>query len=150
MNYGIDRALLLAEQLRQLATRQAYQLAGHHANLSFWLAEVEQAIATIDGYQDRFRRLRDAQVEWVRQHGIRVDVFCEHCGGACEFGPQPPPLPIRTASEDLEVARAGVRDAFARLLLRFHRLRLLDDAEVRALALRVKAPFDERDLRPAR
>ena len=147
MNYSLDRALLLAEQLRQLATRQAFALAGHHANLAFWLAETEQAIATVDGYQERWRRQRDAQAEWVRLHGTRFDGPCDCCGGRCELGKRAPAAPLRTAGEDLDEARSQVRAAFLAFLLRLHRFRLLEGEEVRALALRVKAPFDSEDLR---
>jgi hypothetical protein len=49
----------------------------------------------LDEYPQRFRRLRDAQVGWVKAHGTKVSGYCPYCRGGCEFGPQTPPAPTR-------------------------------------------------------
>jgi hypothetical protein len=65
MSYSIEQAGLLARQLERFAMLEEHQLAGHVANLEFWLGEACRLLATIDGYPDRFRRLRDGQQAWV-------------------------------------------------------------------------------------
>src|SRR5687767_3541418 len=99
--YSISRAELLADQIGRFATQHVHQLAGHHANLEFWMAEAVAAIRTIDEYQARFRRLRDAQLSWVQSHNTKVSRYCPFCDGECEFGPQTPMRPHRIPSEDL-------------------------------------------------
>ena len=84
MSYSIKRAILIADQLERLATQNAHQLAGQVANLAFWISEAVHAISTIDDYPVRFRRLRDAQVGWVKAHGTKICGYCPHYGGACE------------------------------------------------------------------
>ena len=66
--YSIARAELIADQIGRFATQHLHQLAGHHANLPFWLAEASAAVRTLDEYQLRFRQLRDAQLSWVHEH----------------------------------------------------------------------------------
>ena len=131
MSYSITRAALIADQIGRLANQHPHQLAVQIANLGFWISEAVAAIATIDDYPARFKRLRDAQVAWVRAHGTKVSVYCDHCGGACEFGPQAP-LPLRRVPvEDLAAAREAVRRAARLYLLRLYRMRLLEEDGVR-------------------
>lgn len=105
---SIARAELIADQIGRFATQHLHQLAGHHANLAFWLQEAEAAVRTIDEYQLRFRLLRDAQLSWVREHKTKITHFCPICRGRCEFDPQTPDRPHRTPSEDLDAARTAV------------------------------------------
>lgn len=145
MQYSIERANLLTEQLRQLSSRHPFQLAGHHANLDFWLAEAYDAIRALNGYNARFRKLRDAQVSWVRTNQVRVLSYCPICKGACEFGSQTPPAPIRTPSEDIDTAKLALRKAVVKLLVRFHHIGLITETEVRSGAAQIDAPFDRED-----
>lgn len=66
MSYSIKRASLITDQLERLATQNAHQLAGQFSNLDFWIAEGVDAIRVINEYPQRFRRLREAQVAWVK------------------------------------------------------------------------------------
>ena len=102
----------------------------------------------IDDYPRRFDLLRDRQQRWVAAHGARVPDFCPHCGGACEFGPQPPRPAARIAAVDLAAARQGVKDATYRLLLRLHRARWIDEALLRSSCARVGASVNQADLVP--
>ncbi len=52
----------------------ANQLAGHAANLEFWVGEAKHCLAAIDGYWERFKRLRTRQVEYEKQHNMPVTV----------------------------------------------------------------------------
>jgi len=123
--------MLIADQLERLATQNVHQLAGQVANLAFWISEAIQAISVVDDYPTRFRRLRDAQVDWVKEHGSKVSGYCPHCRGACEFGPQTPEPPRRVPTQDLAAARDCVRRAARRYLLRLYREHLLDEDVVR-------------------
>jgi hypothetical protein len=48
----------------------AHQLAGHVANLEFWINEATHALMVIDGYQQRFKRLRAGQAAYQLKHGV--------------------------------------------------------------------------------
>jgi hypothetical protein len=145
-SYSTRRATLLADQLERLATQNLHQLAGQIANLDFWISEAEAALDTIDLYPARFRRLRDAQAEWVEAHGTRVVAYCAVCQGACGFGPGKPEPPRRVPSGDLASAAAAVRGAMRRFLLRLYRAGLLDEPAVRGHADRLEIAVEPEDL----
>ncbi len=146
MNYSIARADLIAEQIRQFASRHPHQLAGHHANVEFWLSEAREALQSLDGYSARFRRLRDSQVEWVLARHVRMHFHCRICGGLCEFGPQAPSPPTRLPHQEIEAAREAIRSAVVRLLVQFYHLGLMTESEIRKEAVLVGAPFETEDL----
>ncbi|MGC4118803.1 MAG: hypothetical protein QM765_30425 [Myxococcales bacterium] len=145
MSYATDKAKLIAQQLERLATQNAYQLAGQLPNLEFWMQEAEQALAVVDGYGGRFRKLRDAQLAWVRAHGTVVDPYCPMCGGSCEFGPFPPEPPKRIPSEQMDDARGAVKRGAMRYLLRLHRGRFLGEPELKGYAERLALPLEPED-----
>lgn len=132
--YSIARAELIADQISRFATQHVHQMAGHHANLGFWISEAAEAVRAIDGYEKRFRQLRDAQVSWVEEHGTKTTRYCAFCGGACEFGPQTPERPQRVPAEELSAAREGVRRAVRQWLVRLHRCGLISEGEMRGSA----------------
>ncbi|MBL9147321.1 MAG: hypothetical protein JNM94_01370 [Phycisphaerae bacterium] len=146
LKYSIERASLLAEQLRQLASRHPHQLAGHAANLDFWVGEVSDSLRALDGYNERFRRMRAAQLAWTRERRTRVRGYCPICKGACELGPSAPPPPERTPIEEIESARAGLRAALRRLLARIDDLELRAEAELRSMAACVGVTLEREDL----
>jgi hypothetical protein len=145
MSYSISKAKLIADQLDRLASQHLHQLAGQHSNLDFWMHEAEQAIAVLDHYGDRFRKLRDAQVSWIRAHDTRVSVYCEICGGGCEFGPSTPDGPHRTPTEDLGKARESVRRAVTRYLLRLFRSGMLSESDLLGFSRRLDLPIEHED-----
>ena len=113
------------------ATQHLHQLAGHHANLEFWVAEAASAIRVIDEYSQRFVRLHDAQLAWVRESNTKITRYCPICGGGCEFGPQTPPRPQRVDSEELNAARESVRRSTRQFLVRLYQARFITDAQLR-------------------
>jgi hypothetical protein len=147
MSYSIAKAALIAEQLSQLSTQHVHQLAGQSSNLAFWMAEAAAAISVIDDYPARFRRLRDAQVGWVRSRDVRIPFHCPVCQGECEFSPGTPKPPHRIASEDLSVSRDEVRRAATQLLVRLHRARLIELSELDRYAKELELPIESEDLR---
>lgn len=152
MIYTVERAELLTAQLTRFHHGRAHHLAGHFANLDFWMSEVESALATLDGHTHRFERLRDAQALWVEAHKTQVPVhgFCGICGGMCEFDDgktQTPRPPKRLATTEKTDARRSLVDATYHLLTRFFRMGLLDDAALRAHCDRIGTSVDPADLR---
>jgi hypothetical protein len=143
--YSISRAELVADQIRRFSTQHLHQLAGHRANLDFWVAEAAAAVRSIDEYQQRFRRLRDAQTAWVKEHDTRF-VHCPICRGPCDLGPQRPEPPRRVPSDDLSAARTAVRVAVRDFLLRLYRAELIGASEVEAYAASVGALVESEDL----
>lgn len=146
MSYSTERAALIATQLERLSTQNAHQLAGQLANLEFWIEEAVAAIRVIDGYPERFRRLRATQGEWVKAHGTKVSGYCPFCRGACELGPQTPEPPRRIPAEDLDRARESVRTAGRRYLLRLYRAHLLEESAVRRACDAVGIALENQDL----
>ncbi|HEY4055681.1 MAG TPA: hypothetical protein VGM39_03705 [Kofleriaceae bacterium] len=146
MSYSTEQAALLANQLERLATSNAYQLVGHHANLAFWLEEVVHALAVIDDYSRRFGLLRDAHTAWTEANHTTRDFYCAHCGGACELGPRKPPAPTRVSSEEMNAAKKSLRQGAYRLLLRCYRASLLDEGALRGACDRIGVSLEREDL----
>jgi hypothetical protein len=146
--YSIARAELIADQIGRFATQHLHQLAGHHANLAFWISEAAAAVRTIDDYQQRFRQLRDGQAAWVREHDTKITQICPVCRGPCEFGPQTPERPHRVPSEDLDAARKAVRVAVRQFVLRLFHAGFLSEAEVGQAADLVGVSIEQEDLEP--
>ena len=146
MSYSIARAAHVADQLERLATQHTHQLAGQVSNLEFWMDEAVRAIAIVDDYPARFRRLHDGQVAWVRTQGTRVPAYCPVCRGACEFSPFTPDPPLRTPSEQLSAARSSVRRAASRFLLRLYRADFVSERQLRDYSDRLELPIEPEDL----
>ena len=145
--YSITRAELVAEQIGRFATQHLHQLAGHNANLEFWMSEAVTAVRVLDEYQQRFKRLQDAQVAWVREHDTKITTYCPICRGSCEFGPQTPARPQRLlGSEDLSASREAIRRTVRQFLVRLYHAGFISEAEVRQHAETVGASIEPEDL----
>jgi hypothetical protein len=66
--YSSDIAKTLTEQLTRFVTLNRHQLAGQVSNLDFWIGEVRHCFEVIDGYVQRFNRLKTAQSKHVAEH----------------------------------------------------------------------------------
>jgi hypothetical protein len=146
--YSIARAELIADQIGRFATQHLHQLAGHSANLEFWISEAVGAVRAIDEYQYRFERLKEARVAWVQKHDTRITRYCPICRGGCEFGPQTPDRPQRVRSEDLSASRDAVRRSVRQFLVRLYHAGFISEAEVRQHAEIVGASIEREDLDP--
>jgi len=72
--YSSDIAKTLTQQLTRFVTLNRHQLAGHVANLDFWMAEVRHCFEVIDGYGQRFNRMKKAEGKHVAEHHtIKID-----------------------------------------------------------------------------
>jgi hypothetical protein len=146
MSYSIERALLVSNQIEKISTYNAHQLAGQFANLEFWIAEAMGALSVVDEYPSRFAQMRDAQNHWVNSHGTLVSAHCAHCGGACEFGPMPPPALQRIPSSEIERVRKAIRESVYALARRLYRAKWINESRFQSICLQVGTSVDLDDL----
>ena len=69
----------LTVQITKVVTLNRHQLAGHVANLDFWVAEVRHCLDVIDGYDRRFEQMKAAQTAHISENGtveFRLDDPC--------------------------------------------------------------------------
>jgi len=146
--YTIEKAALLTRQLERFTTGYAHHAAGQYANIEFWITEIEQSLQMLDEYNDRFFAMRDAQQAWVDSHGtIR---HCPICRGPCDLASGAPEAPVRTASGVLQEARRALSDAGYKLLLRYYRLDLIKEDQLKSICVRIDSGFDPSDLKAAK
>jgi hypothetical protein len=105
----------LVKTLQHTAGLPAHQLAGHAANVDFWVGETKHCLAVIDGYQKRFERLRAGQADYEKKQNMigktsRIQRGAKHAGR-------------------LECRRL-VCQAIARFLTRCHREGLLGEKDL--------------------
>ncbi len=46
----------------------AHRLAGYAANADFWAAEIRRCRELLDGYYDRYQRMKQGTEEYLREH----------------------------------------------------------------------------------
>lgn len=110
MSFSQSLCVLVADQLDSFAKLRNYHLAGHLPNLDFWLSQVRNALAVLDGYGFRFENLKAAQNEYVRQHQIRIPNRIDPLLMDIPSGP------TRIPSHELNQARRRLITATARFL----------------------------------
>lgn len=71
MSYIDDICNPLIKTLERSASLPSHQLAGHAANLDFWMDEAKHCLLVIDGYPERFERMKKAQQAQVEVAGGR-------------------------------------------------------------------------------
>lgn len=142
MAYTTDLARLLADQLERFVPLQRHQLAGHVANLDFWVGEARHALEVIDGYGPRFELLKGAQKAYTARFQP----------GACD--PEDPrqiraPVapPRRVPAEEFVEARRAVCDGLRLFLARCVREGLIDEAAMRRACDPLGIGIDANDLR---
>lgn len=75
MSYVEDITEPLVSTLTHTGGLPARQLAGHAANLEFWVGEVRHALNVIDGYGERFRKLKDGDRAAAERIGPQFHPF---------------------------------------------------------------------------
>ena len=111
------------------------------ANLDFWVAQARHSLEVIDGYQERFRRLKAGQSEYVAAHGTKV---------SSPLDPDiagPPNLPRRVPDGSLRDARRTVADATYRFLVRLCNDGLIPEAQLRSVCGSLGIGVEASDLR---
>jgi hypothetical protein len=136
VSYVDDIALPLVRVLEHNAGLSVHQLAGHMANVDFWLDEVRHCIAVIDGYAERFEKLRWAQAAYERGHPHAIS---DSAGWSKKVGREPL---LKKSSPDSERRRLRrqLLKAAGRLIDRAHRDGLIDLS--RADDLRERLPAE--------
>lgn len=147
MIYTIEKADMIAEQLKRFTSGYAHHVVGQFANLDFWWNEVQEALKAIDQYNTRFNRISDAQKTWVENHGTVVYDYCPYCGGKCAFADGKPSAPRRTPSAELTEARRQLIDAAYYFIARCYRLGLLNEAELKQHCDAIGTSIDPADLK---
>lgn len=146
MIYSVEKAILVADLLRKFTTGYAHHVAGHYANINFWMDEVDAALKAIDGHNSRFDKLYSAQANWIEEHGAVVHNYCPICGGKCEFSDGIPSLPVRKSKKEKRESRRELVDAMYYFLARCYRLGLLTDQELKNKCDRIGTSIDPSDL----
>ena len=122
MSFSTDIARLVADQISRFVTLNRHQLAGHVANLDFWMAEVRHGLQVLDGYGQRFRLMKAAQQQHVAEHHtIEFDLDDPCCTQRTAAMPQ------KVSDSELKAARLALSEATRRFLERCQREGLLDD-----------------------
>jgi hypothetical protein len=131
MAYSLEIADAVSRSVGKFVTLSNYQLAGHLANLDFWMRQIINALDAIDGYSTRQTTLELAQKKYISAHDTwRFSTeqttlhheFPEE--PACEPGTVRPDR-WRIDSETLKRKRREIVDSFYRFMLRCHKERLI-------------------------
>ena len=140
MSYPEHVAKVTADQLERFVTLNRHQLAGQVVNLDFWVGEALHALGVVDGYHERFRRLKKAQSEYVSVHHTIVPIDVDDM----EIPPDPP---RRVPDANLRDARRSVADALYRFLVRLCNDALIPEQRLRAICKDLDIGVDVNDLR---
>jgi hypothetical protein len=145
MAFTSDLAKLVSDQLSSFVTLNRHQLAGQVANLDFWIGEVRHALDVIEGYRQRFQRLKTAQSEHVTEHRtIEFDL-------SNPYPDESTPSPLRpTRDAELREVRRSLREAAYRFLVRCFIEELIDEATLRRACNALDIGIDRKDLKPRR
>ena len=138
MTYTITVADAVSKTIGKFETLNNYQLAGHVANLDFWVRQVRNALDALDGYSKRHKQMQLAQKEYIGRHDTR-EFSASEAFFHREFPEFPDLYPLRTAetdrasvdSETAKFKRREVADAFYGFLKRCHQEMILDSDSAR-------------------
>lgn len=108
------------------------KLAGHAANLEFWVGEVKHAFDVIDGYGERFKKLQDGERKAVELIGL-------------QFHPFRSEKPVRPgiSDYDLKELRRRLTDSACRLLTRCSKEELVSETELEEYAKSLDLDYRE-------
>jgi hypothetical protein len=120
MPYVEDITEPLISTLTYTGGLPARQLAGHAANLEFWVGEVKHAFDVIDGYGERFKKLQDGE-----------RIAAERLGP--EFHPFHPRKLVRPGMSDHELKelRRRLTDSVVHVLNRCYKEGLISETELK-------------------
>lgn len=132
MSYVEDITEPLIKTLAYASGLPIRQLAGHAANLEFWVGEVEHAFAVIDGYGERFKRLQAGERSADASMGIEWHPFHER-----------KLLRPGLRDHDLKELRSRLRDSALQMLRRCHKEALVAEETLEAFGGRLGLDPDE-------
>jgi hypothetical protein len=143
VSFSTEIAKVVTDQLSRFVTLNRHQLAGHVANLEFWLAQVGHCLAVIDGYGKRFGRLKAAQAKHIAEHHTTEFLLSDPCCTQRKAA-----LPRKLAGAELRDARRSLCDTAYRFLVRCCKERLLEESALREACFSLGIGVDTADLRP--
>jgi hypothetical protein len=119
MSYVEDITEALIGTLTYVGGLPAEKLAGHAANLEFWVGEVRHASDVIDGYRERFKKLQDGERLAAERFGI-------------PFRPFRSERPIRPGISDheLQELRRRLIDSVSHVLSRSYKDGIVSETEL--------------------
>ncbi len=88
--------------MARFVTLNTHQLAGHVANLDFWVSEARHALEVIDGYEPRFRRMKAGQDQHVAERGTFTEATYRFLVRCCNEG-LIPESKMRAICEELDI-----------------------------------------------
>jgi hypothetical protein len=143
MSFSTEIAKLVTNQLSRFVTLNRHELAGQVANLDFWLGEVRHALEVLDGYGQRFQKLKSGQAKYVSEHNtIQYHLDDPSCTYDKTWTPQ------RVPDTELKVARRSMTEAAYRFLVRCLNDGLIPESGVRDACASLGIGVDASDLRP--
>ena len=146
MSYSTEISKTLTDTLARFATLNPHQLAGHVANLDFWLAEARHSVEVIEGYKKRFEAMKAAQMKYVAEnHTLEYHYICKDYCPICAKGTPAAP-PKRVPHGALNDALRALRDAAYQFLLQCYKTGFIDQARLRDAADSIGTGIDLRDL----
>jgi hypothetical protein len=143
--FSTDMANLVTHQLSRFVTLNRHQLVGQVANLDFWLAEVRHRLEVVDGYGQRFQRLKAAQSKHVAEHHTIQFALDDPC---CTQGM--PDRPQRVPEKEMRDARKALCDAARRFLVRCINEGFIEESVLRQACTDLGIGVDVTDLRSRR
>jgi hypothetical protein len=141
MAYTTEIANILAENIERFATLNPHQVAGHVANLDFWLGEVRHCLQVIDGFSKRFETMKTAQMNYVVEHHTKQFCLDDPCCTEATAS-----LPTRIPEREMKDAKQRLRDATYRFLVRCHKSGFINEDTLREAADSIGTGIDLRDL----
>jgi hypothetical protein len=142
MAYSNDIANLLTAQITKFVTLNRHQLAGHVANLDFWVDEVRHCLDVIDGYNRRLEQMKAGQKKHVSEHGTVEFSLDDPC---CTQ--RPASRPTRVPDSMLADSKRNLCDATYRFLVRCFKERLVNEEMLRGTCDSLDIGVEASDLR---
>jgi len=142
MAYSAEISKTLADQIKKFITLNRHQLAGHVANLDFWVGEVRHCLDVIDGYNRRFERMKTAQMKFSSEHGTVEFLLDDPC---CTQRTAAPPR--RVSGDALGEVRRYLCDATYGFLVRCFNEGLMDEDVLRQTCGSLDIGVEAKDLR---
>lgn len=150
MIYTIERASLIAQQLRKFTDSYAYMVVGQFANIDFWIEETISSLKAIDEHNLRFEKMREAQRQWIEDKNVRVPDYCYICNGICELSEQhykKPELPSIRASTEKKEARKELIDSVYFFLVPCFKIGLVNKEQLEGYCHQIGTSIDPYDLK---
>lgn len=114
MSYVLEQTESLVAVLERAAPFAPHRLAAYAVNAEFWASEVRHCTELLDGYVERWHRMRQATEDYLREHPI---------------SPEQQDSDTRTTratkDSDIRAAKRRLDEAAQRFFARCHRAGLL-------------------------